>query len=106
VVPDVTVAFAVERSATSGAITFASGPLEAPEFVTAWHTPPETPSHEPSLCEPRGFGDTDGSVAVAALVTFPVHAVWLSQTSAAPAADAADGPAGSRAVLTCWAAPS
>ncbi|WP_142107069.1 hypothetical protein [Pseudonocardia cypriaca] len=35
VVPEVTVAFAVERSATSGTITFASGPDEAPELVTA-----------------------------------------------------------------------
>jgi hypothetical protein len=106
VVPDVTVAFAVDRSATSGAITFASGPDEAPEFVTAWHTPPETPSHEPSLCEPRGSGDTDGSVAVAALVTLPVQAASPSQLSAAPAADAADGPAGRRAVLICAACPS
>jgi hypothetical protein len=71
--PEDTVAFAVDRACTSGAIMFASGPVEAPELVTAWHTPPETPSQEPSLCEPRGSGDTDGSVAVAALLTFPVH---------------------------------
>lgn len=95
-----TVAFAVDRAATSGAITLASGPEEAPEFVTAWHTPPVTPAQEPSLCEPRGSGETDGSVAVAALETFPVQDPWPSQVSAAPAAEAADGPAGSRAVLT------
>jgi hypothetical protein len=100
VVPEVTVAFAVERSATSGAITFASGPDEAPELVTAWHTPPETPSQEPSECEPRGFGDTTGSVAVAALVTFPVHEASPAHVIAAPAAEAADGPAGSRAAFT------
>jgi hypothetical protein len=35
VVPEVTVALAVERSATSGAITFADGSDEAPELVTA-----------------------------------------------------------------------
>jgi hypothetical protein len=106
VVPEVTVAFAVDRSATSGAITFASGPEEAPELVTAWHTPPATPSHEPSLCEPRGSGDTAGSVAVAALVTFPVHAVAPSQVIAAPDAEAADGPAGNRAAFTGCACPS
>ncbi|WP_346280171.1 hypothetical protein [Pseudonocardia sp.] len=42
-----TVAFAVELALTSGAMLLASGPLEAPEFVTAWHTPPDTPAHEP-----------------------------------------------------------
>jgi hypothetical protein len=66
-----TVAFAVDRPCTSGVITFASGPEEAPELVTAWHTPPDTPSHEPSLRDPRGSGDTEGSVAVAALDTSP-----------------------------------
>jgi hypothetical protein len=106
VVPEVTVAFAVERSATKGAITFASGPDDAPELVTAWHTPPETPSQEPSECEPRGSGETAGSVAVAALVTVPVHAVAPSHVSAAPAAEAADGPAGNRAAFTGCAAPS
>jgi hypothetical protein len=35
VVASLTVAFAVDRAATSGTITFASGPDEAPEFVTA-----------------------------------------------------------------------
>lgn len=81
----------------------ASGPDEAPELVTARHTPPTTPEQEPSPCEPRGFGDTDGSVAVAALVTFPVHAPWPSHSRDAPAAEAADGPAGSRArfVFSC-----
>jgi hypothetical protein len=113
VVPEDTVAFAVERACTSGAMVFASGPEEAALLVTAWHTPPETPSQEPSLCEPRGSGDTDGSVAVAALVTFPVQTAWPSQVIAAPAAEAADGSATSRAVfIGCpcpdrdWAASS
>jgi hypothetical protein len=101
VVSVVTVAFAVERSATSGVMTLASGPEDAPEFVTAWQTPPLTPSQEPSEREPRGSGDTDGSVAVAELVTFPVQAFAPSQVIAAPAAEAADGPAGSRAGFTC-----
>lgn len=101
-----TVAFAVDRACTSGAITFASGPEEAPELVTAWQTPPETPSQEPSLCEPRGSADTDGSVAVAELVTFPVQLACPWQSRAAPAADAADGPAGIRAVFTGAALPS
>jgi hypothetical protein len=105
VVSEDTVAFSVERAATSGAMTFPFWPDAAPEFVTAWHTPPETPSHEPSLCEPRGSGDTDGSVAVAALDTLPVQTAWPSQTMAAPATEAADGPAGIRATLTCWALP-
>lgn len=112
-VPEVTVAFSVERACTSGAMLFASGPEEAAEFVTAWHTPPETPSQEPSECEPRGSGDTDGSVAVAALLTFPVQTAWPAQVSAAPAAEAADGPATNRAVfIGCpcpdwdWAASS
>jgi hypothetical protein len=106
VVPEVTVAFAVDRSATSGVITFASGPDEAPEFVTAWHTPPVTPSHDPSECEPRGSGDTTGSVAVPALVTLPVHGVSPAHVIAAPAADAADGPAGSRAAFTGCPSPA
>jgi hypothetical protein len=104
VVSDDTVALAVDWAATSGAITFASGPDEAPELVTAWHTPPTTPAHEPSECEPRGPGDTDGSVAVAALDTFPVQTPWPSHDRTAPAAEAADGPAGNRAAFTCcWA---
>src|ERR687893_2144725 len=98
-VPEVTVAFSVERACTSGAMLFASGPDEAAELVTAWHTPPETPSQEPSEREPRGSGDTLGSVAEAELVTLPVQLAWPSQTSTAPAADAAEGPAGIRAVL-------
>jgi hypothetical protein len=106
VVSEVTVAFAVDRACTSGAITLASGPVEAPELVTAWQTPPETPSHEPSEREPRGSGDTVGSVADAALVTEPVQLARPSQPSDAPAADAADGPTGSRAALTCCACPS
>jgi hypothetical protein len=101
VVPELTVALAVERSATSGVITFADGSDEAPELVTAWHTPPVTPSHEPSPCDPRGVGDTSGSVAFAALDTEPVQAISPAQVIAAPAAEAADGPAGSRAAFTC-----
>lgn len=100
VVSELTVALAVDRACTSGAMLFASGPDEAPEFVTTWHTPPTTPWQVPSEREPRGSGDTEGSVAVAALVTFPVHTFSPLQVSAAPAAEAADGPLTSRAVLT------
>ncbi|OLT23620.1 hypothetical protein BJF78_32070 [Pseudonocardia sp. CNS-139] len=82
----VTVALAVERACTSGAMTFASGPEEAPEFVTAWQTPPATPSQVPTLCEPRGSGETAGSVAVAPLVTLPSQRSSPSQVIAAPAA--------------------
>ncbi|WP_343959610.1 hypothetical protein [Pseudonocardia alaniniphila] len=103
--PSLTVAFAVERACTSGAMMLASGPEEAPEFVTAWQTPPATPSQVPSLCEPRGPGDTAGSVAVALLVTFPSQRVSPSQVSAAPAADAADGPGVSLEVLTGFGSP-
>jgi hypothetical protein len=85
---------------------FAFGSLEAPELVTAWQTPPETPSQDPSEREPRASADTLGSVADAELVTLPVQLAWPSQTSDAPAADAADGPPGIRAVLTCCACPS
>ncbi|GAA5123099.1 hypothetical protein GCM10023320_34390 [Pseudonocardia adelaidensis] len=106
VVSEDTVAFAVDRACTSGLMMFAFGSLEAPELVTAWHTPPDTPLHEPSLREPRDCADTLGSVADAALVTLPVQLCCPSQTMVAPAADAADGPATSRAVLTCWACPS
>jgi hypothetical protein len=106
VVPDVTLALPVERSATSGVITFADGSDEAPELVTAWHTPPVTPSHEPSPCEPRAAGDTSGSVAFAALDTDPVQAISPAQVIAAPAADAADGPAGSRAAFTGCGPPA
>ncbi|GAA3102971.1 hypothetical protein GCM10010464_77900 [Pseudonocardia yunnanensis] len=100
-VPELTEAFEVEGACTSGAMTFASGPDDAPELVTAWQTPPDTPSQEPSLYEPRGSGDTDGSVAVAALDTRPVQASCPSQDRAAPAAEAAEGPAVNRAVFTC-----
>jgi hypothetical protein len=106
VVSEVTVAFAVERARTSGAITFASGPEEAPELVTAWHTPPDTPSQEPSDRDPRGPVDTDGSVADAELLTVPEQDPCPSHTSTAPAAEAADGPAGIRAVFTGCAVPS
>jgi hypothetical protein len=99
VVSVVVVAFCVGAAAMIGAIRFASGPVEAPEFVTAWHSPPVTPSHTLSLEEPRGLGETFGSVAVAALVAFPVQVVMPWQTSNAPATEAADGPATSRAAL-------
>ena len=71
VVPLLVVAFDVDAACMIGLMLLASGPLEAPEFVTAWHTPPDTPSHEPVPVEPRGSGEVDGSVAVAELVTFP-----------------------------------
>src|SRR5690606_25543107 len=99
-VSELTVALAVERWATSGVITFADGSDEAPEFVTARHTPPSTPSQDPSLREPRGVADTSGSVAVAALDAEPVHGVQPVQAIAAPEAEAADGPAASRAAFT------
>jgi hypothetical protein len=92
-----TEAFSVDRAAMSGAMLFASCADEAAEFVTAWHTPPNTRAHEPSLREPRGSGDAAGSVAVAALDTFPEHTVWPGHTRAAPAAEAADGPTPIRA---------
>ena len=66
-------AFAVDRAATSGAMIEASGPAEAPELVTAWQLPPETPSQVPVPYDPRGSGETEGSIPVAALVTFPVQ---------------------------------
>src|SRR5690606_14746425 len=100
VVSELTVALAVERWATSGVITFADGSDEAPEFVTARHTPPSTPSQDPSLREPRGVADTSGSVAVAAHDAAPVHGVQPVQAIAAPEAEAADGPAASRAAFT------
>jgi hypothetical protein len=46
-VPEVTVAFSVERCFISGAMVFASELVDEPEFVTAWQTPPDTPSHDP-----------------------------------------------------------
>jgi hypothetical protein len=46
-VPSVIVAFAVDFFCISGAMVFASELLDEPEFVTAWHTPPDTPSHDP-----------------------------------------------------------
>jgi hypothetical protein len=103
VVSEVTVAFAVERACTNGRMMFASGPEEAPELVTAWHTPPDTPSQEPSEREPRACADTLGSVADAELLTLPEQDPCPSHTSTAPAAEAADGPAGIRAVFTCCA---
>lgn len=85
---------------------FAFGSDDEAEFVTAWHTPPDTPSHDPSPREPRASSDTDGSTALAADVTFPVHAASPSQVSAPPAAEAADGPATSREPGTCPPLPS
>src|SRR5690606_39000396 len=102
VVSEVTVAFAVDRACTSGRMMFAFGSLEEPELVTAWQSPPETPSHEPSEREPRGCADTLGSVALAELVTLPSQTSWPWQISTAPDADAADGPFTRRAVLICW----
>ncbi len=87
----VVVAFFVDFAATSATIIDASGPEDAPEFVTAWH-PPVVPSHDPVPCDSRASGETDGSVPVAALLTDPVHALAPSQDNAAPEADAADGP--------------
>jgi hypothetical protein len=110
VVALLTVAFAVEVARTSGLMLLASGPLEAPEFVTAWHRPADTPAHEPSPREPRGSGEVEGSVAVAALLTLPSQTFCPSQSSTAPAAEAAEGPAGRRAGFTAgfalaWSAP-
>src|SRR3954468_2886733 len=87
-----------------GAIRLASGPEEAPEFVTAWQTPAATPVQEPVLDDPRGASETFGSVAVAAEFTVPVQAVWHSST--APDAEAADGPAASRPALVAWPGPA
>jgi hypothetical protein len=95
----VIVAFSVERCCISGAITLASGPVDEPEFVTATHSPPRTPLQEPMENEPRDFSETPGSIADAPLRTVPVHTPSPSQDIAAPDADAADGPIGSRLVL-------
>jgi hypothetical protein len=51
-------------------------------------------------------GDTSGSVAFAALETEPVQASSPAQVVAAPAAEAADGPAGSRAAFTGCGPPA
>ena len=99
--PWLTVAFSVDLAATSGAMLLASGPDEAPEFETAWHGPVAF-SQEPSEWEPRGSGDTDGSIAVAAEATLPLQVATPSQLSAAPATEADDGPAGIRAAFTGW----
>jgi hypothetical protein len=105
-VDEVTVAFDVLAACMSGAMIDAFGSVEEPEFVTAWQTPPVTPVQEPSLREPRGSGDTLGSTAEAALVTRPSQVACPSQTSIAPDADAADGPAARRAVFTAVSADS
>ncbi|MEJ3657435.1 hypothetical protein WEH80_36655 [Actinomycetes bacterium KLBMP 9759] len=102
---NVVFAFPVDFPCTSGTITDASGPDEAPEFVTAWQ-PPVVPSHDPVPYEPRGSTDTLGSVPDAALDTVPVHAFTPSQASAAPAADAADGPATTGPTCFAGSAPA
>jgi hypothetical protein len=81
-------------------MVFASGPDEAPEFVTAWQWPPTTPAQEPVLRDPRGASDTVGSVAVAALDARPLQTSSPAQATTAPAAEAADGPGVSRASFT------
>src|SRR5690606_26865910 len=95
-----TSAFDVDAACTSGRMVFASGPDEAPEFVTAWQRPPVTASQEPVLRDPRGSADTDGSVAVAALDACPSQTRSPAQATTAPAAEAAGGPGTSRAALT------
>jgi hypothetical protein len=101
-----TSAFDVLAAVMIGVMIEAFGSVEEPEFVTAWQTPPLTPVQEPSLREPRGSGDTLGSVAEAALVTLPSQTVCPSQVNIAPEADAADGPATCRAVFTAVPADS
>jgi hypothetical protein len=88
---DVVVAFCVEGAATSGAISEASGPADAPELVTAWQ-PPVVFWQLPVPVEPRGSGEMSGSVPVAVLDTVPVQVDCPVQLSAAPDAEAADGP--------------
>jgi hypothetical protein len=101
-----TSAFDVLAAVMTGVMIDAFGSLEAPEFVTAWQTPPVTPVQVPSLWEPRGSGDTLGSVAETALVTVPSQTVCPPQVSIAPETDAADGPATCRAVFTTVPADS
>jgi hypothetical protein len=86
----VVVAFEVDGVSTSGVMAEASGLAEAPELVTAWH-PPVVPWQVPVPWDPRGSGDSDGSVPVAELVTLPVQSAVV-QLRAAPEAEAADGP--------------
>jgi hypothetical protein len=88
---EVSVALELDGAATRGAIFEASGPADAPELVTAWQ-PPVAPWQEPVAVEPLGFGETSGSVPVAVLDTLPVQLWPVSQLSAAPEAEAADGP--------------
>jgi hypothetical protein len=90
-VSEVVVAFCVDGAWTRGATLEASGPAEAPELVTAWQ-PPTAPWQVPVPVEPLGSADTLGSVPVAVLDTVPVQEVCESQLSAAPEAEAADGP--------------
>src|SRR5262249_21480611 len=107
-VPELTVALLVDGALTSRAMLLASGPEDAPELVTAWQLPPDT-AQPPSLWLPRGSGDTAGSVPVAAERTMPVQLASPAHRSAAPDAEAADGPDTSRALLglsdSAWAAP-
>ena len=100
-----TMAFDVEGASINGVMLLASGLLEAAAFVTAWQIPSDTPAHSPTLREPRWFGEVDGSVPAAKLVTLPSQTVCVSHRKTAPDADAADGPAGNRAGLTTWPSP-
>jgi hypothetical protein len=90
-VSEVVVALEVDGAWTRGAILEASGPAEAPELVTAVQ-PPTAPWQVPVPVEPLGSADTLGSVPVAVLDTVPVQEACASQLSAAPEAEAADGP--------------
>ncbi len=103
---EVTVAFSVGAACMIGAIRFASGPVEAPELVTAWQIPPVTPSQDAVPDEPRASFDTDGSVARAAEVTDPVQAAAPWHSSTPPEADAADAPFARRAALVAWSGPA
>jgi hypothetical protein len=87
----VTSAFRVEGVLTSGAISDASGVLAAPELVTAVQ-PPVAFWQVPVPCEPRASSETAGLTPDAELVTVPAQEPVVGQVSAAPEAEAADGP--------------
>jgi hypothetical protein len=102
----VTVALGVEGVVTRGLIVEASGVVVAPELVTAVH-PPVLFWQVPVPCEPLGSAETVGLVPDAELVTVPVQEPRVGQLSAAPEAEAAEGPeppAGSL-LPRVWAAP-
>jgi hypothetical protein len=88
-------AFSVDRAANSGLIEEASGPEEAPELVTPWQCPPDTPSQEPQLRSPLVVL-VAGSLPLAELVTLPLHLPGPSQDMTPPVAVAAEGPEVSR----------